>query len=266
MLDLTTDIESVSVFTFDRFRTEEEGDEVTPHFTVQAVNAGCRSSLELLGVRNSSVFLANSTIWVEGITDRLYLRRMLQLFMDKAGKRKFEEDVHYSFVEYGGANIIHWSFLDSDQPQVEVERLCGKAMVIVDRDGGSKFDRKQQIKNKLGNERFIELDGREIENMLPYSVIRSVVQQYERDDALILRDYEFDNYKERNFGNFVQSTMLKNVPKRRGGYQEASGTLKDKLGFCQKALPHVQYDYLPSATKKVIIKIYKFIESENQGT
>lgn len=266
LLDLTADVKSVAVFDFSRNPVEKEADDVTPAFSVTSVNSGCRSSLELLGVRNSSVFLSNCTIWVEGITDRLYLRSMLKNYMALPGHREFEEDVHYSFVEYGGSNIIHWSFLDSEQPQIEVERLCGRAMVIVDDDGATKMERKSEIKKKLGNERFIVLDGREIENMLPYTAIKTVVSRYENDGNLELGNYEFDNYKTRKFGNFIETTMLKKVVRRKGGYAAESGTLKDKLGFCERILPELSFDTLPKETKKVIQRIHKFIASQNEDS
>jgi hypothetical protein len=42
-------------------------------------------------------------------------------------------DTHYSFVEYSGANIVHWSFLDKCSG-IDVDRLCGKLFLVSDRD------------------------------------------------------------------------------------------------------------------------------------
>ena len=39
--------------------------------------------LKLLGVRPSSVYLANCTIWVEGITDRLYILKYMEKYLQK---------------------------------------------------------------------------------------------------------------------------------------------------------------------------------------
>ncbi|MGB2913613.1 MAG: AAA family ATPase [Pyrinomonadaceae bacterium] len=263
LLDLTADVDSVSVFTFTRQQDENSNEDVTPKFSVRAVNAGCKSSLELLDVRNSSVFLVNSTIWVEGITDRLYLREMLRQYMAQGQKHDFDEDVHYSFVEYGGSNIIHWSFLDSARPHIEVDRLCAQAMVIVDGDGGEKMDRKALILKKLGRDRFIELPGRKIENMLPYSVIRSIVSDYESGSSNVIPDFAFQAYKDEYLGKFIEEEMLAGAFRRKGGYQEVSGTLKRKLEFCEKALKMVKFDALPQETKNVVAKIYRFISSCN---
>ena len=31
---------------------------------------------------------------------------------------EYKEDYHYSFVEYGGNNITHWSFLDKEETPI----------------------------------------------------------------------------------------------------------------------------------------------------
>ena len=67
--------------------------------------------LDSLGVRNSSVFLSNCTIWVEGITDRKYIKKYLDLYLKEKGLlNRYQENLHYSFLEYAGSNIEHFSF------------------------------------------------------------------------------------------------------------------------------------------------------------
>jgi predicted ATP-dependent endonuclease of OLD family len=264
-LELTADIKNTSIFSL-RKSIEEEGDEVSPTFTVEPLNSGNQSSLELLGVRNSSVFLVNATIWVEGITDRLYLRRILALYVDHLRSTNNlifepEEDVHFSFVEYGGANIVHWSFLDLDSPQINVERLCAKAMVVIDGDGAAKLARKKALKDKLGD-RFVQLPTREIENLLPFDVIRDVVLKFEKSTEK-LPDFSARDYKEVYLGEFIETQLLQGKSKRKGGYKEDSGTLKSKLQFCHKAIPLIKYSALPSYSKLVAKKIYDFIATQN---
>ncbi|MCD9186803.1 MAG: AAA family ATPase [Pyrinomonadaceae bacterium] len=266
-LDITIDIKDVSIFTFRKLLGETEEDELTPDFSIEAVDSGCESSLELLGVRNSSVFLVNATIWVEGITDRWYLRKMLDSYMAYLSeqdelKMNLEEDTHYSFVEYGGANITHWSFLDYEKKPIEVKRLCAKAIVIIDEDGKKKEQRKEDLEKFLGD-RLIILPCREVENLLPYQVIKEVVEEYEKDDELNIKDYAYEKYKSESLGKFIEDTMLKKNPKRKGGYKADSGTIKTKVDFCEKALPKIKYEHLPETTKEVVKKIYEFICSRN---
>lgn len=147
-LDMTLDYEeekfTTSIYTFQKKENAENEE-----FSIENVKSGNSNILELLGVRNSSVFLSNCTIWVEGITDRMYLRKYLEVFQNSLEKedRHFKENIHYSFVEYGGNNITHWSFLeDKDEVKnIDVEKLCGKLFLISDKDDNDK----ERFKKKL---------------------------------------------------------------------------------------------------------------------
>jgi predicted ATP-dependent endonuclease of OLD family len=268
-LDLTIDYKNISVFTFRKKLVEiENNDEQTPTFSIEAVDGGDNSSLELLGVRNSSVFLVNATIWVEGITDRLYLRQMLNSYIGyliekKTTTIKLEEDTHYSFVEYGGSNITHFSFLDNEEHPIEVERLCGKAMILVDEDGCKKKIRIEKLKKEL-KERLIILPAREIENLLSYQIIKEVVLEYEGTPDRIIPNQEYNSYKNEYLGKFIESVMLLNDIQRKGGYKEESGTIKAKVDFCNRACLKIKYEELPSTTQGLIKEIYDFIVNQNR--
>jgi hypothetical protein len=267
-LDLTIDIKNVSIFTFRKVSLrDDEGDEQTPNFTIEAVDSGNHSSLELLGVRNSSVFLVNATIWVEGITDRWYLRTMLNSYMDYLSQigpltLKIEEDVHYSFVEYGGANITHWSFLEYEEHPIEIDRLCAKALVVIDKDGATKLHRKEALSNILGD-RLILLAGREVENLLPYNVIKEVVIEYEGTPDRDLPNIEYSSYQDKYLGDFIENEILDGDFVRKGGYKRESGTIKSKVDFCEKALPRIRYTDLPQTTREIIERVYEFIRAQN---
>src|SRR5690606_28830285 len=90
-----------------------------------------RDLLASLGVRPSSVYLANCTIWVEGITDRLYITKYMEKYLAELEEsneelykkyRRFMPNYHYTFVEYSGSNLSHWSF-DDDYPKTREERI-----------------------------------------------------------------------------------------------------------------------------------------------
>jgi hypothetical protein len=264
-LELSTDVKDVSVFTFTK-RIDGTKDDAIPDITVIPVNSHCSSSLELLEVRNSSVFLVNSTIWVEGITDRLYLRRFLELYMkDRAERRRLEEDVHFSFVEYGGANIIHWDFLDREEPQMQVDRLCGRALLIVDQDGKRRQKRHDEIKAKIG-ERLKVIPGREIENLLPFRVISNVVAEYEGSGSEGFRQFAPSDYRDKYLGTFIETELLENTFSRRGGYRQAegSGTIKDKVSFCDKSMKFLDdFKELSPEVQELTEEIFNFIDSRN---
>lgn len=289
LLDITIDIPEISIYSFRKLITSSDDDQ-TPQFVVENVDDNQSSSLELLGVRNSSVLLVNATIWVEGITDRWYLREMLRMYMKTLPnpKPKLEEDIHYAFVEYGGDNIKHFSFLDMEEHPIIVDRLCAKAIVIIDQDDEQKkLERKQQLQDKLGD-RLIILPCREIENSLPPEAIRSVVIEYEttkQNPKPEVNSFIYADYQNEPLGTFIKDIIIKGAQSRRGCYDSGSGTITDKLGFCKRALKYINpltdaelakldteerqlrhlelFKALPESTQQIITKIYDFIAKLN---
>ena len=72
----------------------------------------------LLGFRASDLVQANAVIWVEGPSDRIYLKKWLSLVDDE-----LVEGVHYSFVMYGGRLAEHLTASEAEQGTVAEERL-----------------------------------------------------------------------------------------------------------------------------------------------
>jgi hypothetical protein len=273
-LDLTIDIDSVSVFAFQKDLEGESGGERRPLFAISNVSRGARRPLELLGVRNSSVLLSNCTIWVEGITDRRYIARWLELLqIEKCGgdtpeNRAYfcKEDLHYSFVEYGGGNLVHWSFLD--EKGTDVERLCGKLFLVADRDdpkpGSAKAARHERLQEVLGD-RFCRLPAREIENLLTPDVLRRILLDYGEDDAN-LADVRQNAYATTSLGEFIEDKILKDKAKkaRRASYAAPSGTINSKVEFCDRGLSAMKkWDDVSPAAQTLARQIYAFIESNN---
>ena len=131
LLDITLDFHNkCSIYSFDKVSDSE--------FIIKNITPN-KEILDLLGVRSSSVFLSNCIIWVEGISDRLYIRKFLELYNQNLGKGKdiYEEDKHYSIVEYGGDNITHFNFFDSDSDgsTINVESVQKNNFIIADNDG-----------------------------------------------------------------------------------------------------------------------------------
>lgn len=180
-LDMTIDFANISVFHFSKH------EDTQPQFHIRPSSPRDRQILLDLGVRNSSVFISNATIWVEGITDRLYLKAYMKKYIDELELSepekyseliKLKEDYHYSFVEYQGANLTHWSFDpdDDDTYNMKASYICSQAFLIADGDIGSeiKGNRKAIYEEMLGN-RFLALQVKEIENLIPAEILRQVV-------------------------------------------------------------------------------------------
>jgi predicted ATP-dependent endonuclease of OLD family len=185
-LDMTIDFDNISVFHFSKH------EDTQPQFHIRPSSPRDRQLLLDLGVRNSSVFITNATIWVEGITDRLYLKAYMKKYIDELERSdpekyselkyselvKLKEDYHYSFVEYQGANLTHWNFEpdDDDTYNMKASYICAQAFLIADGDIGSeiKGNRKAIYEEMLGN-RFLALQVKEIENLIPVEILRQVV-------------------------------------------------------------------------------------------
>lgn len=258
LLDLTLDYDNVSIFTFFSKLGDSEG-----KHRVELVTYGDRNVLELIGAKNTSMFLVNKTIWVEGITDRLYIKKYLDLYIQKESLVKLREDVDFTFVEYGGDNIVHWSFLDGKDPTINVERLCGQLMLVMDSDGNKKQLRKSELKSKLGK-RYYLLQCREIENSLSLRSLERVIGSYE--EGFIMPN-GISNRIRRNkpIGSFIEENIFRThnlKMTRQGGYKESSGTVKQKLAFCNRAIKGMSYGDMSNDARNLAEAIYNFI-SEN---
>jgi len=274
-LDLTLDMNNISVFTFkkDFSNSSPSGEnslplEIEPNFIIENVNNEDSQALELLGVNISSVLLSNCTIWVEGITDRFYIRHMLNTYIQHKNLNSYLEDLHYSFVEYSGNNITHWSFLESPQIQngfrtINVDRVCGKLMLITDKDSDKKMPRHEKLRERLG-ERFFCLPCREIENILHPKVITSVIEEYEGTGQVqFKKPINEKDYKDKFLGKYLDSVILN--PNRTASYASKSGTISDKVNFAKKAISHIHS--LDDMTQDSIVmceRIYEFIKKCNK--
>ncbi len=261
-LDLTFDYSNISIYSFSK-KDNDRVDDTTPKFLVNFESSGEKNLLKELGVRNSSVFLANATIWVEGITDRWYFRRFLEEYQNSPLRNgpKFKEDIHFVFVEYGGGNITHWSFLDEEEQPINVDRLCSRSMLIADKDGNSKLERAKQLNDKL-EDRFVRLPVREVENLLSPVELQVVLFTYEKTNIQFTESH--DSYKNVYLGKFLDDYFdQKGRKERRGKYAAKSGTVSDKKNFCQKAVAGITWKTMSDEAKEVAHKIYEFIARKN---
>jgi len=285
LLDITLDFDT-SIFTFNKLVDQTSDQAQLPNFVVESMTFGSRNALELLGVRNSSAYLVNATIWVEGFTDRFYIRNFLLLYikhLESTGAKhpslfKPSEDIHFAFVEYSGSNIDHWSFSDiedgqvsedevnetDDKSRINAKRLCSKSLVIIDKDGDSKLERKEELSFILGD-RLVITDCHEIENLLPPFVIQSIVKYYEstKDKDFTTPNFEYKSYQHQYLGQFIEDNI---TYRRKGGYKELSGTVKDKRRFCELALHYlkdVSFNELPPPAQSLTITIYEFVAKMN---
>ncbi len=124
--------------------------------------------LDDLGFKPSYALLSNGVIWVEGPSDRIYVRRWLEL-MDVD-----TEELGISILPYGGANLKHISVDD-------FMTLDRNFIVIMDSERKSSggipkgYKRKMELKKKIeetGNHAWIT-KKRAIDNYVPSRVIKT---------------------------------------------------------------------------------------------
>ena len=143
-----------------------------------------RDLLASLGVKPSSVYLANCTIWVEGITDRLYITKYMEKYLAKLENsdeelykkyRRFMPNYHYTFVEYAGSNLVHWDFSEEFTDHLNDQGMnalltTSSVLLIADGDIQGKGNRVETLNNSLG-EQFYLLTCKETENTLPSNIL-----------------------------------------------------------------------------------------------
>lgn len=254
-----------------------------------------RDLLASLGVKPSSVYLANCTIWVEGITDRLYITKYMEKYLDELYQansnlykkyRRFMPNYHYTFVEYAGSNLVHWSFSDDKVNHLDNKGLSARAvasdmLLIADGDIQNKGGRVEGLNLELNQKNFLILECKETENTLPKnSIIYAAEETFEKMrkatqmgfDINKLYEIENENYFfDKNYGiGRLLDNKIKNVrtKKTKTAFADGTGvgTIKNKLAFCRKVL--VYFDQtsdwkLTPEANKMCKKIFEHIEKCN---
>jgi hypothetical protein len=278
LLDLLEDNELVSIFSFSEIAdrapaptdqsqadsgSNPQQSKPKPSFRIRPSDLDDRKTLLELGVRPSATYLANATIWVEGVSDCAYLRAYMEAFVHylkirgsdwgtKLAQRlqQYKEDRHYAFVEYSGANLTHYSFQKGTRKNGQAEvspnivtsvsNLCARAIVIADGDiaGVNKADRWKRYAKQL-EKLFIVLPCKEIENLIPeFLVRRQVSRDYPEIDEVDLAKIKYGGYRkcEKGLGDYLSRFNFFKV-----NYAANSGTLKrhrkDGWASNQKGIP-----------------------------
>ncbi|OCH29088.1 hypothetical protein A6E12_06765 [Aliivibrio fischeri] len=225
--------------------------------------------LDDLGVRASSVLLANCSIWVEGITDKLYLKAYMQKYLEEAQNndtfdkeklarlQNYKENLHYIFTEYQGSNITHWYFGDDENEQEDATKaksLSSNILLIADADIGGKGERVTTLQENL-KDNFELLKFKEIENYIPEVIIRKTALS--RWDSFTGKGGSTENLNkinqedyadcEKGIGFHLEKQLTKNLEgtknEKRTFFEDTSksttGTIKDKVKFCRTAVEHM---------------------------
>ncbi|MCK2024359.1 AAA family ATPase [Microbacterium sp. kSW2-24] len=124
-----------------------------------------------LGYRPSDLVQTNAVIWVEGPSDRIYIKS----WIDRLAPEEFAEGTHYSIMFYGGALLSELSPLDTDEVQefVSLRSLNRYMVVVIDSD-------RQRARSKL--------------NRSKRRVIEELAQDPQSGFAWVTAGYTIENY------------------------------------------------------------------------
>ena len=255
-----------------------------------------RDLLASLGVKPSSVYLANCTIWVEGITDRLYITKYMEKHLaelEKSGSeqykkyRRFMPNYNYTFVEYSGSNLTHWSFSDDYADHLDDKGLSAKAvasemLLIADGDIKNKPERVKALQTEFKKENYFILKCKETENTLPNdSIINVAKSKFSRlraetkksYDILLIDEITDENYfdhSEFGIGKLLDQAIKKptsTTTKTAFADGQGVGTIKYKLDFCREIIKdfddHPHWQLTPKA-EELCERIFQHIEKCNR--
>lgn len=273
-LDLTYDYpDEIGIFSFELI---EDGKFEIKNVTENSI------ILDLLGIRNSSVFLSNCVIWTEGVTDRMLLRKLLEI-----ENIDYKEDYHYSFGEYGGSNLENFDFISKDPSyQVKVKSLTKKNYIVADNDNDNdkkspRYIRRKNIEIILGEDKFFDKHI-EIENLISYKIWHGVIERLLNDKpgkkfklkTIEIIDEEKFNSKLKNtkIGVLLKEYFVEKTEEIECNYFKSDGI--ECLGESKKIIMNYVIKQIdeskltlkdfPEITRDLIRSIEKFIANSNK--
>lgn len=144
-----------------------------------------------LGYRASDLLQTNAIVWVEGPSDRIYLRHWL-LSVDPT----LQEGIHYSIMFYGGRLLSHLSASDDEISEfISLKALNRNVAIMIDSDRASAKakvnDTKLRVLDEFANSPGIAwlTAGREIENYIPPELLNKALGKvYPLFDVVVSED------------------------------------------------------------------------------
>jgi len=229
--------------------------------------------LDDLGYKASDILQSNGIIWLEGPSDRIYLKKWMELFIQENpdfSEYKFEEGIHYTFMYYGGRLLSHLTAKDKTRYDFKIgninddekKSICDdlinllninrNSIVMIDRDTDTPdkdiLGFKQRLEEGLKENCWIT-DGREIENYLSESTINDFLESKGYG-----RHFKYDKYKkfEDNF------TLYKIDEKTIEKLNKLKSFTTEKI-ICMKNLDK---DYLKGDLIKKIDEVNEEVEKD----
>lgn len=131
-----------------------------------------------LGHQASDILQANSIIWVEGPSDRIYIKHWIRSIDDS-----IIEGIHYSIMFYGGRLLSNLSADDESVSEfIDLKALNQNMAIVMDSDKSAMSSRINKTKSRIlaeigaGRGTAWVTKGREIENYVPPEMLHSAIK------------------------------------------------------------------------------------------
>ncbi|GGE68538.1 putative ATP-dependent endonuclease of OLD family [Paenalcaligenes hominis] len=206
-----------------------------------------------LGYKASDLVQANSVIWVEGPSDRIYIKHWLN-----AIDPTLTEGLHYSIMFYGGRLLNHLSADDSEIDEfIKLQKLNRNLAIVIDSDKESARKKINETKKRIIRELQSSggiawvTKGKEIENYLSESLLTEALMQIypEKFDGLC------------KTGPFEYVLPFKNKPSRKKGAKPITEN-PDKIKIA-KAIANQDADLNILDLKEKVNELARMIQMAN---
>lgn len=149
-----------------------------------------------LGAKASDLVQANSVLWVEGPSDRLYLREWMRVLAPE-----LIEGIHFSILIYGGRLLNHLSADDTAVEEfIRLPRINRHFSLVMDSDrtsahqhlGATKKRVRKEIEDVSSSVVWVT-KGYTIENYVPFDLLQAAVASVHPGAVLSWRGEPFQN-------------------------------------------------------------------------
>ncbi len=259
----------VNILSFEQIITKDEN-----YSLIRNVTNSKTKTLELIGVKNSSTFMSNCSIWVEGISDRYIIKAFLNVYCKSQGIAEFIEGYHYTFFEYAGSNLVHYLFSEdvsaSEIEKIKAHLITNKIFLLADTD--TEKEKKHKELESLTRDDFIynQTGAIEIENIISSKILLLLFKSIWEIDSSRFRIADKD-YESVRLGEFFNKRLNPKLKKVRN-FKGDSGTLttyyKNKISeFILKASENgtITWDdvQVNEHAKRITENLYTYIRSKN---
>lgn len=238
-------------------------------FEVSKTNHDQLELFDELGVKPSGLFLSNCTIWLEGITDLIIVKKYMKLYLKAHPEKILLEDIHYSFAFYGGASYKNIEFfgLEEEHNKFSISGLSKKVLIISDSDyddKGKPSKKTLELEEKYGDS-FYAIRGCTIENTIEKDIMTEIMHEIVKSV-----DFKFttSNYKPKaNMRKVFDEVINPNINTPRSFGPESSKSLysiyKRKIATAFQNMSDLEFSKLRLNAKNLTKRIVRFIEDSN---